>query len=208
MKPYFTVDKTSSAEYSEKRSRFIGEVFPCDSEENAARLLGDARTRFWDAKHHVYAYILKDGTMRFSDDGEPHGTAGKPVLDALSGSGLVDTIVIVTRYFGGTLLGTGGLVHAYSTAANDALKAASRVEMCPCVIFETVCPYPLHASLERLIRKHSAVILSTEFAEQVTVRYQLRDDDQLPHFTAEFIDAFCGRLSAEEVDRNFFAFSL
>ncbi len=156
----------------------------------------------------MYAYVLKNGMMRFSDDGEPHGTAGKPVLDALTGSGLVDTIVIVTRYFGGTLLGTGGLVHAYSTSSTDALKSAKRVEMCPCVVFETVCPYADHSRMERLLNDHSAQLLSTDFAAEVTLRYMLRDNEDLPVFLEKLTDTFSGRLTACEQERSFFAFSL
>ncbi len=208
MKPYLTVGKPATAEYEEKRSRFIAEVFYCNSEEMAASLLNETRTKYWDAKHHCYAFLLHDGTARFSDDGEPHSTAGKPIFDALCGSGMVDALVIVTRYFGGTLLGTGGLVHAYSTVTTDALRSAQRVEMCPCITYETVYSYADHATFERLLKKYNGITVATDFGETVTIRYRLRENENLDSFLRDLTDQFAGKLSAHEIEHSVFAFSL
>ena len=106
MKEYYTVKNVSNTEFTEKRSRFIGAAFPVKTRDEAEKIIAETKSKYWDAKHNVYAYILRDGNIkRFSDDGEPQGTAGMPVLDVIDKKGLVDVLVIVTRYFGGILLG-------------------------------------------------------------------------------------------------------
>ena len=118
MKPYKSVKQCSEAEYTVNRSRFIGRCFPVESEEAALCLLGDIRKKHWDATHNCFAYrIGENAAARFSDDGEPGGTAGKPIMDVLTGRGLTNVLCVVTRYFGGILLGAGGLVRAYSKSA-------------------------------------------------------------------------------------------
>lgn len=114
----------------EKKSRFLASAEPVKSEEEAQALLERARKKYWDASHNCYAYIIgtNSDTQRYSDDGEPGGTAGRPILDVLNGQGLTNVLVVVTRYFGGTLLGTGGLVRAYSKAAQAALNASVIIE--------------------------------------------------------------------------------
>ena len=115
---YTTLAREAEAEIMEKRSRFIATVKPVETEAEALAFLEGLRKTYWDATHNVYAYILEENNiMRYSDDGEPSGTAGLPVLDMLKKEGLTNLIVVVTRYFGGILLGTGGLVHAYSKSA-------------------------------------------------------------------------------------------
>lgn len=122
---YITLAKEAKAEIVEKRSRFIATVRPVETEEDALAFLNQLRQDYWDATHNVYAYILEENQLtRYSDDGEPGGTAGMPVLDILRREKLSNLIVVVTRYFGGTLLGTGGLVHAYSKAAKAGIEAA------------------------------------------------------------------------------------
>lgn len=168
---YVTVDKTSSGEYSEKRSRFIATLYPCKNEREAARILADHRSKYWDAKHNVYAYILKDNTAKFSDDGEPHSTAGKPVYDCLNHSGIVDAMIIVTRYFGGVLLGTGGLVRAYSAASKAAIENASLVTMANCDIFEVIIPYSDQGKIMSFLRDNECDITDTEFGENVKITF-------------------------------------
>jgi uncharacterized YigZ family protein len=122
---YITVHHHASYEYEDRKSIFIGEAMPVSTEDEAILFIESVKKKFPDARHHVYAYVLRDNSiMRFSDDHEPQGTAGMPVLDAIRKNGLTDTVVVVTRYFGGTLLGTGGLVRAYSAAAVGAVEAA------------------------------------------------------------------------------------
>ena len=125
MESYITLKKYATFEYEDRKSVFIGEVKPVSSEAEALAFIESVRKRYPDARHHVYAYVLRENsTSRFTDDHEPQGTAGMPVLDAIRKNGCTDIVVVVTRYFGGTLLGTGGLVKAYTSAAVGALEAA------------------------------------------------------------------------------------
>ena len=129
MDSYITVLKHSSFEYEDRKSIFIGEALPCKTEDEALKFIENVKKRYPDAKHHVYAYVLRENSiMRFSDDREPQGTAGMPVLDSIRKRGCTDTVVVVTRYFGGTLLGTGGLVKAYTTAAVGAIESAEIIK--------------------------------------------------------------------------------
>ena len=125
MQSYITVKKSSHFEYEDKKSVFIGEAMPVSTEGDAIAFIDSVKKRYPDARHHVYAYVLRaNSAMRFTDDHEPQGTAGMPVLDVIRKNGCTDVVIVVTRYFGGTLLGTGGLVRAYTSAALGALEAA------------------------------------------------------------------------------------
>ena len=125
MESYTTVQHQSSFEYEDRKSVFIGEAMPVSTEQDALNFIAYVKKKYPDARHHVYAYVLRENSiMRFSDDREPQGTAGMPVLDAIRKNGCTDTAIVVIRYFGGTLLGTGGLVRAYSSAAIGSLEAA------------------------------------------------------------------------------------
>lgn len=129
--PYKIIEYGGTAEIVEKKSRFIGDVQAVGSEEEANAFIEAQKKRYWDARHHCYAYVLGEQgqTLRFSDDGEPSGTAGRPILEVLTGSGIRNLVLVVTRYFGGTLLGTGGLVRAYTQAAQAALAACQTAVM-------------------------------------------------------------------------------
>ena len=125
MESYITVHRHATFEYEDRKSIFIGEAMPVSTEAEALTFIESVKKRYPDARHHVYAYVLRENSiMRFTDDREPQGTAGMPVLDVIRKNGLTDTVVVVTRYFGGTLLGTGGLVRAYSAAAIGAVESA------------------------------------------------------------------------------------
>lgn len=125
MESYITVRKPSYFEYEDKKSVFIGQACPVSTEADAIAFIEAVKKKYPDARHHVYAYVLRENfTMRFTDDHEPAGTAGMPVLDVIRKNGCTDTVIVVTRYFGGTLLGTGGLVRAYTSAALGALENA------------------------------------------------------------------------------------
>lgn len=125
MESYVTILNYGKFEYEDRKSIFIGEAMPVSTEEEALAFIDSVKKHYPDARHHVYAYVLRQNSiMRFTDDREPQGTAGMPVLDAIRKSGCTDTVIVVIRYFGGTLLGTGGLVRAYSAAAIGALRAA------------------------------------------------------------------------------------
>ncbi len=125
MESYITVKNRSHFEYEDRKSVFIGEACPVSTEADAIAFIDSVKKRYPDARHHVYAYVLRENSaMRFTDDHEPAGTAGMPVLDIIRKNGCTDTVIVVTRYFGGTLLGTGGLVRAYTAAALGALESA------------------------------------------------------------------------------------
>ncbi|MBR5115043.1 MAG: YigZ family protein [Oscillospiraceae bacterium] len=155
------------AELIEKRSRFLARVLPCTAESEALDMIRDARKTYSDATHNVYAYIIRDGgAMRYSDDGEPGGTAGMPVLDVFRKAGVGDFCCVVTRWFGGTLLGTGGLVRAYSEAAKLALEASGIGEVREYSAFGLSCPYALADKL-RYALSASAEIEDTAYGERV-----------------------------------------
>ena len=146
---YKTVRNIGTAEITVKRSRFIASVKPVASEEDAVGYINALKQKYWDARHNVYAYSVRENNiMRYSDDGEPSGTAGVPVLEILKNEGLCDVIVVVTRYFGGVLLGTGGLVRAYSAAAKEGVENAGIVEMVRCREFKIKCDYNMIGKLQ------------------------------------------------------------
>lgn len=207
MKEYITIQAFSTAEYTEKHSRFIANAYPCESEAQAVKLLAELKSRYWDARHNVYAYVLHDGTARFSDDGEPHGTAGKPVLDVINGSGITDVLVCVTRYFGGILLGTGGLVRAYSTSTKDALQSAQLVQMCPCTEYEVVCDYSSHARLVTLIENCGGVINDTEFTDSIKITFVLKEE-YCPDFEDKVREAFSSRIVPKTIKKALFPYKI
>ena len=152
MAQYKTVLQEAQDDFVEKRSRFIGYARPVSTEAEALAFIAEKKSKHWDASHNVYAYILRDGgVMRYSDDGEPQGTAGIPVLDVLQKSGVTDVVVVATRYFGGILLGGGGLVRAYSHTASIALQAAGIVTMRECLMLEVLCDYGQYGRAAALV---------------------------------------------------------
>lgn len=175
---YKTISAAACDQFTEKRSRFIGYISPVTTEEQAMEFIAGKRQQHWDAAHNVFAYILRDGNIaRFSDDGEPSGTAGKPVLDVLSGSGIVDAVIVVTRYFGGVLLGTGGLTRAYSQGARVAIEAAEVLNMCYCAEIEMELEYHLYGTMTHLLPKYGAEIIDSDFSAAVRMKYLVREAD-------------------------------
>ena len=183
----------------------MGFLSPCRTEQEAAQLLNAQRTRYFGAKHTVYAYLLHDGTARFSDDGEPHGTAGKPILELLKSSAVCDVILIVSRYFGGVLLGTGGLVRAYTTAAQSALNQAQRVLMSPAAQCRVRCSYGDYEKLKRLIETGGGRVAECLYAADVSLLFEIRLAD-LPAFSQNLEKAFSSRLSFETIKELYGAF--
>lgn len=192
MKPYKSVKQCSEAEYTVNRSRFIGRCFPVDSEEAALCLLGDIRKKHWDATHNCFAYrIGENSAARFSDDGEPGGTAGKPIMDVLTGRGLTNVLCVVTRYFGGILLGAGGLVRAYSKSAADAVTKAGVVSYLPGTILDIPMDYSRYGALEGFIRAN-AEVRNVAFAQNVVVTAAVEDTNLLK-FMKEVTERSDGR---------------
>lgn len=192
MKPYKSVKQCSEAEYTVNRSRFIGRCFPVESEEAALCLLGDIRKKHWDATHNCFAYrIGENAAARFSDDGEPGGTAGKPIMDILTGRGLTNVLCVVTRYFGGILLGAGGLVRAYSKSAADAVTKAGIVSYLPGTILDIPMAYSRYGTLEGFIRAN-AEVRNVAFAQNVVVTVAVEDTNLLK-FMKEVTERSDGR---------------
>lgn len=192
MKPYKSVKQCSEAEYTVNRSRFIGRCFPVESEQAALCLLGDIRKKHWDATHNCFAYRIGDNAAaRFSDDGEPGGTAGKPIMDVLTGRGLTNVLCVVTRYFGGILLGAGGLVRAYSKSAADAVTKAGMVSYLPGTILDIPMDYSRYGALEGFIRAN-AEVRNVAFAQNVVVTVAVEDTNLLK-FMKEVTERSDGR---------------
>lgn len=192
MKPYKSVKQCSEAEYTVNRSRFIGRCFPVESEEAALCLLGDIRKKHWDATHNCFAYrIGENAAARFSDDGEPGGTAGKPIMDVLTGRGLTNVLCVVTRYFGGILLGAGGLVRAYSKSAADAVTKAGVVSYLPGTILDIPMDYSRYGALEGFIRAN-AEVRNVAFSQNVVVTVAVEDTNLLK-FMKEVTERSDGR---------------
>lgn len=173
---YITVNQEAKSEYREKHSRFLGFILPCKNEKQAVEIINAKKKEYWDARHAVYAYVLSDGKERFSDDGEPHGTAGKPVLDILKSSGIKDAVIVVIRYFGGILLGTGGLVRAYSAAALSALENSEKVRIVSADKFSVSVGYGDYDKLSFLLKAEGVDILSSDFSDSVNVVFAVRSD--------------------------------
>lgn len=195
MEGYLTVLSPSTGEYEEKRSRFIAEIRPVSSEEEAMAFVREQKQRYWDARHNVYAYALVGGDCRFSDDGEPHGTAGKPVLDIINGRALKNVCVVVTRYFGGVLLGTGGLVRAYSEGAKEAINNAAIAQMGTLNLYKTVCDYVQYNRLLPFLQNMGANVTDTVFEADISVCFSL-DEAKESEFKEKLKETFYGRLSA------------
>jgi uncharacterized YigZ family protein len=168
---YLTLALPGQGEYEEKKSRFLGKAVHIESEEEAAAFIAGIRKQYYDARHNCYAWVLGEGSERkkSSDDGEPSGTAGQPILRVIEGSGCTNVLVIVTRYFGGTLLGTGGLVRAYTQAARAALENAQTARMCLCRKLAVTVDYGALDRLLYALRRDGIEPQETEYGAKVTL---------------------------------------
>ena len=177
--PYKTLRISSSDEFIVNKSRFIGYAAPCETEEEALAFLHRIRTKHKDATHNCYAYVIgrNAGIMRYSDDGEPGGTAGMPMMEVLKAQGVVNCCVVVTRYFGGVLLGAGGLVRAYTQGTVVALKAAQVVVMEPSQQYICEVSYPLWDKVQHAMRSLPLQLVSSEFTTAVAFTILVREKD-------------------------------
>ena len=202
-KTYTTLEQTAEIEFIEKKSVFLAVAAPVKSEEEALALIRARKKDMPDATHHVFGYTLKGGVLaRYSDDGEPQGTAGMPVLDTIRKSGADDALVIVTRYFGGTLLGAGGLVRAYAHAAKLALEAAHIVTYETYAELAVSCSYSDYQKLSALLPRFGAVIDDTDFADCVTVCFAIKAP-LLPDLEAALQEMSNGAVKAEVLGERF-----
>lgn len=204
-KDYKTVLEYASDEFVENRSRFIGYCKPVKTEQEAIDFINEKRSEHWNATHNVYAYSLREGNIkRYSDDGEPSGTAGMPVLDVIVKNEIFDVVVVVTRYFGGVLLGTGGLVRAYSHGSKIALEAAKPVIMQNCLVCETRCAYNQYGKVSSLIMGLGADVDDTVFESDVLVKFHIKPD-LLGTLNKKLADATSGEVVTQQTDKQYFA---
>lgn len=195
---YRTVQKEACGEITEKRSRFIASVKPVTTEEEAVLFLEKLKKKYWDARHNVYAYIIEENNIqRYSDDGEPAGTAGVPVLEFLKKEGLSNIIVVVTRYFGGILLGTGGLVHAYSKSAKVGVEAAEPVDMVLSQRLDISCEYTMLGKVQSEIAKRNAKTDEIIYAENVKIPVFM-PVSEVDGFKREMVDKTNGQIGIED----------
>ena len=203
MTSYLVPAGCGTGEYVEKRSRFIGQLWPVESEAEATERIAAVKKEHYDARHNCFAYIVRDGgIVRYGDDGEPQGTAGQPILAVLNGAGLTNVCCTVTRYFGGVLLGTGGLVRAYTAAAKAALEAAGVQQMALWLGRRLRCPYPMLERLRRLLETHEAVIEATDYGADVTLEVLVRED-MAEAFAEALRELSAGGLVPEDTGEKF-----
>lgn len=203
MTEYKTIKSASSDEFVVKKSRFIGYVRPVKTQEEALAFINEIKSKHWDATHNVYAYTLKEGGIRrFSDDGEPQGTAGIPSLDVLLKEEVVDCCVVVTRYFGGIMLGAGGLVRAYSHGAKIALDAGGIITMSLCKIVKVKSDYNFYGRLVPLICEEGGIVEDTQFTDNVEVTFRI-PEDKVPFFESRLVDVSCGKFHSEVIDEKY-----
>lgn len=202
---YKTVQYEAKGEFVEKRSRFIGYCKPVKTEQEAVEFINSKRSEHWDATHNVYAYSLREGNIkRYSDDGEPSGTAGMPTLDVIVKNNIYDVCIVVTRYFGGVLLGTGGLVRAYSQGAKTALEAGSVVLMQNCAVCNVKCSYNQYGKVSSLMMELGAVVEDTVFESDVSIKFHIKPES-LPLLNKKLADATSGEIQVNADKEEYFA---
>ena len=202
---YKTVQKEASAEFVEKRSRFIGYCKPVTTEQEAVDFINEIRSKHWNATHNVYAYSLREGNIkRYSDDGEPSGTAGMPALDVILKNEIYDVCVVITRYFGGVLLGTGGLVRAYSHGCKVGLEAAQIIIMQNSFMCSLRCNYNQYGRVSSLLLDLGAEIDDTVYEADVVINFHIKPD-MLGSINKKLADATAGEVQAEKIDEKYFS---
>lgn len=191
------------ASFKEKHSKFTARLWRMDDPAQAAEHLKALRTQYWDATHHCWAYLVREGNlMRYSDDGEPQGTAGMPILEVLRHAQLTNCLCVVTRYFGGVLLGTGGLVRAYTKAAQLAVQAAGIQCMDLYSVLLLVCPYARYEPVVRLLAQHACTVEQTDYGADVTLTCTLPAGEEQALGRA-LADATAGTVAFEVIETRF-----
>lgn len=200
---YQTINGFAEASFVEKKSEFIGYIKHVETDGEAVAFIDEIRAKHRKATHNVYAYILRDGSItRYSDDGEPQGTAGVPVFEVLRKEGLTDICCVVTRYFGGILLGGGGLVRAYSHSAKIAVDAAERKIMCSCCPMSVTADYNLYGKLNFILPEFEVKILDTRFEADVTIELLCKTEKIIP-LTEKLIDISNGKAIVQKGEESF-----
>lgn len=193
MTEYYIPSGVSRTEFTEKRSRFIGHVWPVDSEEQARARIEETKKQHYDARHNCWCYQIRGGAVRYSDDGEPQGTAGQPMLNVFQREGVENVCCVVTRYFGGILLGAGGLVRAYTQSAKDALDAAGISVVRRWVAMELPCSYGQFEAMRREVLSFGGVVENVDYGADVVLSCLL-PEEQAEDFAARILDVSAGTI--------------
>ena len=203
---YKTLYIGNTAEIVERKSRFIANLEHVESEEEALAYIESIRKKYWDAKHNCYAYCIgkKQEIKRCSDDREPPQTAGRPMLDVLTGEGLCDTVAVVTRYFGGTLLGTGGLVRAYTEATKAGVEESAVIEKIPAVRFDVSVNYNQVGTLLYLLGQRGYSQLESEYAHNVRISFLVPQDEK-DSMQKQLLESFQGSAQTQIDDFGYYA---
>jgi len=205
MDEYLVPTAFGEDEFYEKKSRFIGRVWPVETEEEALEKIQQMKKQHYDATHNCWAYIIKDGAVRFSDDGEPGGTAGMPMLQVLQREGLYNIVCVVTRYFGGILLGAGGLVRAYTRGAKIAVDAAGKSMKRVWSVLYVPCPYTFYERVKLLVGEFGGIIRETEFGAEVELELLFPVANVEP-FLEKLTDMTSGTVEGMETGQEYKAF--
>lgn len=205
MEEYLVPTRFGEAEFIEKKSRFIGRAWPVESEEEALEKILQMKKQHYDATHNCWAYIIKDGPVRFSDDGEPGGTAGMPMLQVLQREGLYNVVCVVTRYFGGILLGAGGLVRAYTRGAKIAVDAAGKSMKRVWTVLYVPCPYPFYERVKLEVANFGGMVRQTDFGAEVELEL-LFPENQVSAFLEKLTDMTAGTVEGLETGQEYRAF--
>lgn len=205
MEEYLVPTGFGEDEFIEKKSRFIGRLWPVETEEEALAKIQEMKKQHYDATHNCWAYIIRDGAVRFSDDGEPGGTAGMPMLQVLQREGLFNVVCVVTRYFGGILLGAGGLVRAYTKGAKIAVDAAGKSMKRVWTVLYLPCPYSWYERVKLETESCGGIIRSTDFGSEVELEL-LFPQAKAPEFLARLTDMTAGTVEAMETGTEYRAF--
>jgi uncharacterized YigZ family protein len=199
---YLVPTRAAEAEFVEKRSTFIGHVWPVETEDEARAHIDEMKKKYHDARHNCWCYLLKDGPVRYSDDGEPQGTAGQPMLSVFQKEEVTNVCCVVTRYFGGVLLGAGGLVRAYTQSAKDALDAAGLSVVRRWVAFAVTCPYSYLERVKQAVTALDGAVGDIDYAADVTVQ-ALLPEGRAGEFSARMTELSAGSFQAAELGEVF-----
>jgi len=194
-------------EFIEKKSRFIGRVWPVETEEEALERIAQMKKQHYDATHNCWAYVIKDGPMRFSDDGEPGGTAGNPMMQVLQREQIYNVVCVVTRYFGGTLLGAGGLVRAYTKGAKIAVDAAGKSMKRVWSVLYVPCPYTYYERVKLEVAAFDGIIRDTQFGAEVELEI-LVAEAAAPAFLEKLTDLTSGTVEGMQTGCEYRAFAV
>ena len=207
MEEYLVPTGYGEDEFVEKKSRFIGRVWLVESEEEALERIAEMKKQHYDATHNCWAYVIRDGAMRFSDDGEPGGTAGNPMMQVLQKENLFNVVCVVTRYFGGTLLGAGGLVRAYTKGAKIAIDAAGKSMKRVWSILYIPCPYTFYERVKLEVEAFGGIIRDTQFGAEVELEI-LVAQPQAQAFLDKILDMTSGTVEGMETGQEYRAFPI